>query len=157
MTSVKPQRRLSTRGLIAIHKELLTRDGGHSRAVDMAMLELSLQRAVKFSVDGKRDAWARLAAGYAWALLKNRPFAEGNERVALAALVVSLEMYPLPWNCGEVEETAMIRAAAAGEMKEKQWEEWVVDHVKKEIPAPKGKRRKNSGQLSVASFKTEGS
>jgi death on curing protein len=138
MTSTNPHRRLSIRGLVAIHEELLTRYGGHSREVDMVKLELSLARAVKFAVDGKRDAGARLAAGYALALLKNRPFAEGNERVALAALVVQLEMYDLPWKCGEVEETAMIKALAAGELKEAQWEAWVVNHVKKEIDAPKG-------------------
>ena len=74
----------------------------------MAKLDVALLRAVKFAADGKRDVWARLAAGYAWALLKNRPFAEGNERVALAAMVVCLEMYGLPWKCGEVEETAML-------------------------------------------------
>ena len=142
MTSTKPQRWLSRAGLIAIHQQLLTRYGGHSRAVDTALLDAALLRAERLAANGKRDTSARLAAGYAWALLKNHPFAEGNERVALAALVVQLEMYDLPWKCGEVEETAMIRALAAGHMKEKAWEEWVVDHVKKEIPAPKGHSRK---------------
>ena len=142
MTSTKPYRRLSIRGLIAIHKELLTRYGGHSREVDMIKLELALVRADSFAVDRKRDQWARLAAGYAWALLKSRPFAEGNERVALAALVVLLELYGQPWKCSEVEEPVMVQQAAGGHMEEKEWEEWVVGHVKKEIEAPKGKRRK---------------
>jgi death-on-curing protein len=133
---------MDKRGLIAIHKELLTRYGGHSRAVDEVKLELALVRAAKFAVDGKRDVWARLAAGYAWALLKIRPFAEGNERVALAAMVVVLDMYGLPWKCGEAEETASLLHMADGHMKEKEWEEWVVDHVKKEIPAPQGFGRK---------------
>jgi death-on-curing protein len=130
------------RGLIAIHKELLTRYGGHSREVDMVKLELSLVRADRFAVDRKRDQWARLGAGYAWALLKSRPFAEGNERVALAALVVLLDLYGQPWKCSEVEETVMLRRMAGGHMTEREWEEWVVGHVKKEIPAPKGFGRK---------------
>lgn len=142
MTSTKPYRRLSMRGLLAIHKEVLARYGGHSREVDMAKLELALVRADRFAVDRKRDQWARLGAGYAWALLKNRPFVEGNERVALAALVVLLDLYGQPWKCGEVEETVMIQRATAGHMTEKEWEEWVVGHVKKEIEAPKGHRRK---------------
>jgi prophage maintenance system killer protein len=144
MTSTKPKRWLDRRGVIAIHKELITRYGGHSRKVEVeeVMVDSALLRAERFAVNGKRDTWARLAAGYAWALLKLHPFAEGNEMVALAALVVQLEMYDLPWKCGEVEETAMIQALAAGHLKEKAWEEWVVDHVKKEIPAPKGFRRK---------------
>ena len=114
MTSVKPRRWLSMRGVIAIHKELLTRYGGHSREVDEGKLDVSLLRAVKFADDGKRDVRARLAAGYAWALLKNRPFAEGNERVALAAMVMVLEMNGLPWKCGEVEETAMMQRPPPG-------------------------------------------
>ena len=69
---------------------------------------------------------ARLAAGYAWALLKNRPFAEGNTRLALAAMLTCLEMNRLAWKCSEVEETAMLLHAAAGKMKEAEWEAWVV-------------------------------
>jgi death-on-curing protein len=73
-----------------------------------------------------RKGRARPAAGYAWALLKNRPFAEGNTRVALAAMVTYLEMNGFTWKCGEVEETAMLLRAAAGKMKEDEWEAWVV-------------------------------
>jgi len=122
---------LDMRGVLAIHQELQARYGGHSREVDMAKLEVALLRAVKFAADGKKDMRARVAAGYAWALLKGRPFAEGNERVALAAMVVSLEMSRLGWKCGEVEETAMVLRAAAGHMKEKEWEAWVVGQVGK--------------------------
>ena len=122
---------LDMRGVLAIHQELQARYGGHSREVDMAKLEVALLRAVKFAADGKKDMRARVAAGYAWALLKGRPFAEGNEPVALAAMVVCLEMSRLGWKCGEVEETAMVLRAAAGHMKEKEWEAWVVGKVGK--------------------------
>ena len=103
MTSAKSTQRLSMAGVIAIHQQLEARYGGHSRKVDMATLEIALLRAVKFAGDGKRNMHARLAAGYAWALLKNRPFAEGNTRVALAAMVTYLEMNRLAWKCSEVE------------------------------------------------------
>ena len=79
----------------------------------------------------KREIHARLAAGYAWGLLTNRPFAEGNKRMALAAMVTYLEMNRLTWKCGEVEETAMLLRAAAKEMKEDEWEAWVVGNVGK--------------------------
>jgi len=61
--------------------------------------------------------------GYSCVLLKSRPFAEGNERVPLAAMEVCLEMSRLGWKCGEVEETAMLRAAA-GRLKEAHRERW---------------------------------
>jgi death-on-curing protein len=117
------------RGLIEIHKQLLARYGGHSREVDMPKLELALTRTLSFADDGMKYKYARIAAGYAWALLFNRPFVEGNERVALAALVTFLEMYELQWKCGEVEETAMVLELAAGTIKEEDWTGWVMQKV----------------------------
>jgi death on curing protein len=116
------------RGLIAIHEELMARYGGHSRKVDLAMLELSIMRSEL--VRGSHwKSRARLAAGYGWRVLKNRPFAEGNNRMALAAIVTYLEMNGLRWKCGEVEETAVVLQAAAGHLKEGEWEAWVVRNV----------------------------
>jgi death-on-curing protein len=74
---------------------------------------------------------ARLAAEYGWRILTIRPFAEGNKRTALAALVTYLEMNRLTWKCSEVEETAMVQRAAAKEMKEDEWEAWVIRNVGK--------------------------
>ena len=131
MPEIKPMEPLSMRGVIAIHQELQARYGRGSLEVDMAQLDLALMRAVKFACDGKRTMRSRLGAGYAWALLNMRPFAEGNERVALAAMVTYLEMNRLTWNCGEVEETSMVLRAAAKEMKEDEWEAWVLRNVGK--------------------------
>ena len=131
MPEIKRMHPLSTRGLVAIHQQLEARYGGHSRKFDMAKLETALSRAEKSAANGKRDLHARLAAGYAWALLKNRPFAEGNEPTALAAMVTYLEMNRHTWNCGEVEETAMLLRASAGKLKEAEWEAWVVEKVGK--------------------------
>ena len=124
------------RGLIAIHQELLARYGSKlnsekSRKVDLAMLELSIVRSELVVRDPHWKSRARLAAGYGWRILFNRPFAEGNKRMALAAMVTYLEMNGFTWNCGEVEETAMVLRAAAKEMQEDEWEAWVVRNVGK--------------------------
>jgi death on curing protein len=97
--------------------------------VDLAKLELSIVRS-ELVVRGphwKIRAW--LAAGYGWRMLVNRPFVVGNKRMALAAMVTYLEMNGLRWNCGEVEETAMVLRAAAKEIQEDEWEAWVVTNV----------------------------
>jgi death-on-curing protein len=129
-------RRLDMRGLIAIHQDLLARYGSKlnsekSKEVDMAMLEISIARSELVVRERHWKSRARLAAGYGWRILTNRPFAEGNKRMALAATVTYLEMNGLTWKCGEVEETVMVLRAAAGHMKEKEWEEWVVGNVGK--------------------------
>jgi death-on-curing protein len=124
-------RRLDMRGLTAIHQELLARYGGGSREVELPMLELSIARSELVVRDPHWKSRARLAAGYGWRLLKNRPFAEGNKRMALAAMVTYLEMNRLTWKCSEVEETAMVLQAAAKEIREDEWEAWVVRNVGK--------------------------
>ena len=105
-------RKLDMRGLMAIHQKLVARYGSKlnsvkSREVDLAMLELSIGRAESVVRDPHWKRRARLAAGYGWRLLVNRPFAVGNKRMALAAMVTYLEMNRLTWKCGEVEETVM--------------------------------------------------
>ena len=131
-----PLRRLDMRGLIAIHQQLLARYGSKlnsekSREVDLAMPELSVLRAESVVRDPHWKARARLAAGYGWRMLLNRPFALGNKRMALAAMLTYLEMYGLTWGCSEAEETVMVLRAAAKEMKEAEWEAWVVRSVGK--------------------------
>jgi death-on-curing protein len=122
-------RRLDMRGLRAIHKELMARYRGSSTRVDLAMLELSIVRSELVVRGPHWKSRARLAAGYGWRLLVNRPFAEGNERMALAAIVTYLEMNGFTWKCDEVEETAMVLQAGAGHMKEAEWEVWVMRNV----------------------------
>ena len=51
--------------------------------------------------------------------------------MALAAMVTYLAMNRMTWECGEVEETAMVLRAAAGHMSEREWEAWVVGNVGK--------------------------
>jgi prophage maintenance system killer protein len=139
MTAVKEMtarrlRRLDIRGLMAIHGELMARYGSKlgsekSKEVDMAMLELSIARSELVVRERHWRSRARLAAGYGWRVLVNRPFAVGNKRMALAAMVTYLEMNRLTWNCGEVEETVMVQRAVAKGMKEDEWEAWVLRNV----------------------------
>jgi death-on-curing protein len=80
---------------------------------------------------GKDASVAGLSAAYAWGLLRNHPFVDGNKRTALAAMVVFLELNGWELGCSEAEETAMILRAAAGEITERAWSEWVRRTAKK--------------------------
>ncbi len=100
----------------------------------MTMLELSIARSELVVRERHWRSRARLAAGYGWRILTNRPFAEGNKRMALAAMVTFLEMNGFTWNCGEAEETAMALQAAAKEVREDEWEAWVLRNVGKRTP-----------------------
>ncbi|MGI4827136.1 MAG: type II toxin-antitoxin system death-on-curing family toxin [Janthinobacterium lividum] len=67
-----------------------------------------------------------IAASLAWALLRNHPFADGNNRIALAAFVMSAELNEHRLTCSEAEETAMILKAAGSEISEDEWTAWAL-------------------------------
>ena len=73
----------------------------------------------------------RRAAGYGWRILTNRPFAEGNKRMALAAMVTFLgdeRLHVELWRGGR---DGHVQRAAAEEMKEDEWQAWVIRNVGK--------------------------
>jgi death-on-curing protein len=126
------QKLLSIAGVLAIHKDLLPRYGGRSSEVDMAKLGLAIGRVELMVRDPHWKRRARRASQYAWRILKGRPFAEGNSRMALAVLVTFLEMNGCPWHSSEVEETVMVQEAAAGGITEAEWEAWVLSKMGKQ-------------------------
>ena len=130
--SLPELKHLSIAGLLAIHKDLLRRYGGRSNQVDMIKLELVIVASEHMIRDPHWKRRARLAAQYAWRILKGRPFAEGNTRMALAALLTFLEMNHFPWHASEVEETVMVQEAAAGRLTEAAWEKWVLSKMGKQ-------------------------
>jgi death-on-curing protein len=123
------QKRLSIAGVLAIHQDLLRRYGGRSSEVDMAKLELAIVSMELMVRDPHWKRRARRASQYAWRILKGRPFAEGNSRMALAALVTFLEMNGSGWHSSEVEETVMVQEAASGGITEAEWEAWVLSKM----------------------------
>lgn len=123
---------LSIAGVLAIHKDLLRRYGGGSSEVDLAKLELAITRAELMVRDPQWKRRSQRASQYAWRILKGRPFAEGNSRMALAVLVAFLEMNGFPWHGSEVEETVMVEEAAAGRITEAEWEAWVLSKTGKQ-------------------------
>jgi death-on-curing protein len=122
---VKPVRLLDFRGVSAIHAELITRYGGSMGLRDAGLLESAIARPAHLHVYEEDASVARLCATLGWGLLKNRAFIDGNKRVALGAMVVFLELNGYELICSEAEETDMVLRAAASEMNEAQWNEWI--------------------------------
>jgi death-on-curing protein len=122
---VKHPRWLTVRAVQAIHDELIARYGGLDGVRDPGALESALARPKHLHSYRMRSTIPQLAAAYGWALLKNHSFVDGNKRIALAGLTVFLELNGWEWVASEVEETARVLAAAAGEMSEREWSVWV--------------------------------
>ncbi|HZL70457.1 MAG TPA: type II toxin-antitoxin system death-on-curing family toxin [Candidatus Limnocylindrales bacterium] len=128
---MKRLRWLTAKAVLAIHEELIVRYGGVSGLRDDGLLESAVARPQNLVAYGQKISVASLSAAYAWGLLRNHPFVDGNKRTALAAMVVFLELNGWELGCSEAEETAMVLRAAAGEITERAWTEWVRRSTKK--------------------------
>jgi death on curing protein len=107
----------------AIHERQLTEHGGASGVLDRGRLEAALARPRNLAAYGRTDA-AALAAAYAFGILKNHPFADGNKRTAwvCARLFLSRNGYQLQFDPADAVRT--IEAVAAGDLTESMLGKW---------------------------------
>ena len=128
---MKAVRWLSANAIIAIHEELVSRYGGVSGLRSPELLDSAIARPKHLAAYKDKVMVPQLAASYAWGLLRNHPFVDGNKRIALAAAIVFLDLNGWELGCSEAEETAMVLQAAAGEITEQAWSRWVQKSAKK--------------------------
>ena len=113
--------------VVAIHARQLRRFGGAAGLRDGGMLRSALER----SVNNWRDQQAELpelGAAYAFGLVRNHAFVDGNKRVAFMALVVFLTKNGIAFNPDPAHAAAIIFALAAGEVSEASLTRWIRDN-----------------------------
>ena len=107
----------------AIHDRQLADYGGLDGTRDRSAVESALARPQNLAAYGDPDA-ASLAAAYAYGLLRNHGFADGNKRTAwvIARLFLADNGHQLRFDPAEAVRT--IEAVAAGMLGEEQLAEW---------------------------------
>lgn len=113
--------------VVAFHDEQLLEFGGLEGLRDRSMLESALDRPRNKFVYGETDL-ARLAAAYAFGLVRNHPFADGNKRASLLAIVTFLGLNNIDFVAPEAESVVIIRDLAAGEVDEDGLARWIRDN-----------------------------
>jgi death-on-curing protein len=112
----------------AIHDRQLAEHGGLDGVRDRGAIESALARPRNLAAEP--DA-AALAAAYAYGLLRNHGFADGNKRTAwvIARLFLADNGYLLRFDPGEAVRT--VEAVAAGTLGEDQLAEWFRRRIAK--------------------------
>ena len=113
----------------ALHEQQISSFGGLQGVRDEGLLESAVLRPKMKALYQPSTTVAMLAASLAWGLVKNNAFLDGNKRVALAGMVVFLELNGHRLNTTEAEEIAMVLRAAASEITEDEWTAWVQSVV----------------------------
>jgi death-on-curing protein len=116
----------------AIHADQLREHGGLAGIRDENVLESALARAQqKWSYGEERDL-AVLAAAYAFGLVRNHPYRDGNKRIGLLALATFLGINNHELTATNADVVTTMIALADGTLTEPQLADWVRGHVQRE-------------------------
>jgi death-on-curing protein len=108
----------------AIHDELIAEHGGSVGGRDAGLLSSALARAQNQAAYGEPSVFDP-AAAYAFGIIRNHPFVDGNKRTGFLAAYVFLDLNGWELTATEADAVAAVMALAAGEMDEAGFSGWI--------------------------------
>lgn len=110
--------------VLALHDQLLADFGGIAGVRDEGLLESALARPANLFAYDKPSLFD-LAAAYAFGIIGNHPFIDGNKRTGFMAAYVFLGRNGYCLTASEPDATAATLAVAAKEMTEAEYAQWL--------------------------------
>lgn len=114
--------------VLAVHDEQLAEHGGPAGLRDEGLLESALARPRNLLAYGSPDL-AALAAAYAFGIVRDHPFADGNKRVSLIVTELFLALNGLTLTADDAECVLTWRSLAAGRMREEEFAAWLRERT----------------------------
>ena len=114
---------------LVLHDLQLVAFGGSAGVRDAGLLESALARPRNLLLYGKkRPSLARLAAAYAFGIMKNHPFVDGNKRTALVIAFAFLDVNGVEINASEEDAFRIFMDLARGRMSEEELAAWISEN-----------------------------
>ncbi len=110
--------------MLGLHEQSLSDHGGTSGIRDEGLLESALGKPQNQFAYGSPNIFD-LAASYAYGLVKNHPFLDGNKRTGFVAAVLMIELNGWRFHAPEADAAIRTLAQAAGEMTESGYAAWL--------------------------------
>ena len=110
--------------VIAVHGEQMAEHGGSPGIRDAGLLSSALARPQNQAVYGEPSVF-NLAAAYAFGIIRNHPFVDGNKRTGFLAAYVFLDLNGWELTASEAEAVAVVLASASSEMDEAGFADWL--------------------------------
>lgn len=114
--------------LMLLHDESLATHGGIPGLRDEGLLDSALARPQNLVAYGQPQM-QELAAAYAFGLVRNHPFVDGNKRAAFLATGLFLALNGYRLVSDQAVAAAAVLALAAGEIDEAGFALWLRQHV----------------------------
>lgn len=119
---------LNVRLLHTVHDEQLAEHGGAAGVRDEGLLASALARAQQLAAYGDPDV-ADLAAAYAYGIVRNHPFVDGNKRSAFVAAQIFLRLNGSRIHADRADCVLTMLRLAAGEIDEAAYAAWLREHL----------------------------
>ena len=115
----------------AIHDDQIKEHGGLPGTRDEHALESALARPQQKWQYNAHANVASLAAAYAFGLVRNHPYRDGNKRIGFLALVTFLDVNNCDFSASDADVVAEIIALAEGTVSEEALADWIRQHSSK--------------------------
>ena len=110
--------------VFCLHEQSLHEHGGSVGIRDESLLDSALGKPQNLFAYGQPNIFD-LAASYAFGLVKNHPFVDGNKRTGFVTAVLMLELNGFQFTAEEADAAVKTLALAAGEMTESGYAAWM--------------------------------
>lgn len=110
--------------VLAIQEQLLAEFGGLGGLRDESLLDSALDSPRQKFHYADPDLFD-LAAAYAFGLVRNHPFLDGNKRIGFTAAVLFLEINGFEFRADQVEATVKTLALAARDLSQVKYATWL--------------------------------
>ena len=117
--------------LDAVHTDQLREHGGLPSVRDENALGSALARPMQKWHHAEQTDIPSLAAAYAFGLVRNHPYRDGNKRIGFLAMVIFLEINGYVFAATDAEVVTVIVRLAAGETSEEALAAWVREHARR--------------------------
>lgn len=115
--------------VIAIHKRQIAEHGGQAGVRDIGLLESALARPENvYAYEPDADI-ARLAAAYAFGIVKNHPFLDGNKRTGYVVMETFLIKNGMRLEATVVDKYLTFISLAEGSISEEELAGWLRERV----------------------------
>jgi death on curing protein len=115
---------LTREAVLAIHAQLLARFGGGAGLREDNILESALAKPRQLHAYGQPNVY-QMSAAYAFGIVKNHPFVDGNKRAGFVAAYTFLGINGFDFTAPEAEAVLLTRGLAAGDITIEQYTLWL--------------------------------
>jgi death-on-curing protein len=124
-----PWRFVAESVVLAIHDAQLAEHGGGTGMRDEGLLRSALARPENLLAYGGNPDVADLAAAYAFGIVRNHPFVDGNKRTGFVVMELFLDLNGRTLEADDLDCITQMEALAAGTISETDVALWIRDHL----------------------------